>query len=76
MAKSGSMIDFKNLPNEAIDELYRFYEYLIHKYKRRKKKVHKENILNNVEKMSWDIVFVLVYGFFLTTIVCSWFTNI
>ena len=55
MAKSGSMIDFKNLPNEAIDELYRFYEYLIHKYKRRKKKVQKENILNNVEKMSWDM---------------------
>ena len=49
MAKSGSMIDFKNLPNEAIDELYRFYEYLIHKYKKRKKKVHKENILKNVE---------------------------
>lgn len=55
MAKSGSMIDFKNLPNEAIDELYRFYEYLIHKYKRRKKKVHKENILKNVEKMRWDM---------------------
>ena len=55
MAKSRSMIDFKNLPNEAIDELYRFYEYLIHKYKKRKKKVHKENILKNVEKMSWDM---------------------
>ncbi len=55
MAKSKSMINFKNLPNEAIDELYRFYEYLIHKYKRRKKKVHKENILKDVEKMSWDM---------------------
>ena len=55
MAKSGSMIDFKNLPNEAMDELYRFYEYLIHKYKRRKKKVHKKNILKNVEEMSWDM---------------------
>ena len=55
MAKSGSIINFKNLSDEAIDELVHFYEYLIHKYKRKKKKLSETNILKDVEKMSWGM---------------------
>ncbi len=55
MSKIQSTINFKNLPDEAINELIEFYNYLIHKYKRKKKRISENNILKDIEKMSWDM---------------------
>jgi len=47
-------IDFENLPEEAIKELYNFYEYIIYKYGR-KKKVNLNEIMKNIDKLSWQM---------------------
>lgn len=55
MSRIQSAINFKNLPDDAINELIQFYDYLIHKYKRKKKKISETNILRNIDKMSWNM---------------------
>ena len=47
-------IDFENLPEEAIKELYNFYEYIIYKYGR-EKKVNLNEIMKNIDKLSWQM---------------------
>jgi len=55
MSRIQSAINFKNLPDDAINELTQFYNYLIHKYKKKKKKISGTNILRDVDKMSWNM---------------------
>jgi len=55
MSRIQSAINFKNLPDDAINELTQFYNYLIHKYKKKKRKISGTNILRDVDKMSWDM---------------------
>jgi hypothetical protein len=46
MSKIQSSINFKNLPDEAINELLQSYNYLIHNYK---KKISETSILKDIE---------------------------
>jgi len=55
MSRIQSAINFKNLPDDATNELTQFYNYLIHKYKKKKKKISGTNILRDVDKMSWNM---------------------
>jgi len=55
MSRIQSAINIKNLPDDAINELTQFYNYLIHKYKKKKKKISGTNILRDVDKMSWNM---------------------
>ncbi len=52
---TNNVINFNKLPAEAKEELQYFYNFLLYKYRGKRKKIQRVSLARAVEKLSWKM---------------------
>ncbi|MCL4457904.1 MAG: DUF2281 domain-containing protein [Nitrospirae bacterium] len=52
---TNNVINFNKLPAEAKEELQHFYDFLVYKYRGKRKKIQRVSLGRTVEKLSWKM---------------------